>query len=208
MAEKTRSYSSIHSSPTPLSLLRPIPTYFPAGSSNSWVQSSPHSPPSSLKPPSSTIGGSASTSSATTTLTKLPSSWETRSLASNFNKQIRSIHCGSVMRGLHEPKQVDVSWEWRPLHTTTKTESLSPSHIPSIAIIKPRDGLLSSRRVIIPASWSSPCRRTDACVSTRLTGANQAPIVAHGVSRSFRAHHVDAALGLESDGMLRSHAWY
>ena len=46
------------------------------------------------------------------------------------------------------------------------------------------------------------------CVSTRLTGANQAPIVARGVSRSFRAHHIDATLGLDSDGMLRSHAWY
>ena len=46
------------------------------------------------------------------------------------------------------------------------------------------------------------------CVSTQLTGANQAPIVAHGVSRSFRACHIDAALGLDSDGMLRSRALY
>ena len=46
------------------------------------------------------------------------------------------------------------------------------------------------------------------CVSTRLTGANQAPIVARRVSRSFRVHHIDAALGLDSDGMLRSRAWY
>ena len=55
---------------------------------------------------------------------------------------------------------------------------------------------------LIPASQSSPHGRTDTCVSTRLTGANQAPIVAHGVSRSFRAHHIDAALGLDSDGMF------
>ena len=61
---------------------------------------------------------------------------------------------------------------------------------------------------MIPASWSSLRRKADACVSTRLTGANQAPIVACGVSRSFRAHHIDAALGLESDGMLRSRARY
>ena len=61
---------------------------------------------------------------------------------------------------------------------------------------------------LIPASRSSLRREADACVSTRLTGANQALIVARGVSRSFRAHHVDAALGLESDGMLRSRARY
>ena len=61
---------------------------------------------------------------------------------------------------------------------------------------------------LIPASWSSPHREADACVSTRLTGANQAPIVARGVSRSFRAHHIDAALGLDSDGMFRSRACY
>ena len=62
--------------------------------------------------------------------------------------------------------------------------------------------------VLTPASRSSLRREADACVSTRLTGANQAPIVARGVSRSFRAHHIDAALGLESDGMLRSRARY
>ena len=61
---------------------------------------------------------------------------------------------------------------------------------------------------MIPVSRSSLRREADACVSTRLTGANQAPIVARGVSRSFRAHHIDAALGLESDGMLRSRARY
>ena len=61
---------------------------------------------------------------------------------------------------------------------------------------------------LIPASRSSLRREADACVSTRLTGANQAPIVARGVSRSFRAHHIDATLGLESDGMFRSCAWY
>ena len=61
---------------------------------------------------------------------------------------------------------------------------------------------------LIPASRSSLRREADACVSTRLTGANQAPIVARGVSRSFRTHHIDAALGLESDGMLRSRARY
>ena len=61
---------------------------------------------------------------------------------------------------------------------------------------------------MIPASRSSLRREADACVSTRLTGASQAPIVARGVSRSFRAHHIDAALGLESDGMLRSRARY
>ena len=61
---------------------------------------------------------------------------------------------------------------------------------------------------MIPASRSSPRREADACVSTQPTGANQAPIVARGVSRSFRAHHVDAALGLDSDGMIRSCAWY
>ena len=71
-----------------------------------------------------------------------------------------------------------------------------------------RDGLSSSRRVMTPASRSSLRREADACVSTRLTGANQAPIVARGVSRSFRAHHVDGALGLESDGMLQSRALY
>ena len=59
-----------------------------------------------------------------------------------------------------------------------------------------------------PASQSSLHREADACVSTRLTGANQAPIVACGVSRSFRAHHIDAALGLDFDGMIQSHAWY
>ena len=61
---------------------------------------------------------------------------------------------------------------------------------------------------MIPASRSSLHRKADVCVSTQLTGANQAPIVAHRVSRSFRTHHVDAALGLDSDGMLRSRAWY
>ena len=61
---------------------------------------------------------------------------------------------------------------------------------------------------LIPASRSSLRREADVCVSTRLTGANQAPIVARGVSRSFRTHHIDAALGLESDGMLRSRARY
>ena len=61
---------------------------------------------------------------------------------------------------------------------------------------------------MIPASQSSLRRKADVCVSTRLTGANQAPIVARGVSRSFRAHHIDAALVLESDGMLRSRARY
>ena len=65
-----------------------------------------------------------------------------------------------------------------------------------------------SSHVLIPASWSRLRREADACVSTQLTGANQAPIVARGVDRSFRAHHIDAALGLESDGMLRSHARY
>ena len=62
--------------------------------------------------------------------------------------------------------------------------------------------------LLTPASRSSLRREADACVSTRLTGASQAPIVARGVSRSFRAHHIDAALGLESDGMLRSRARY
>ena len=66
----------------------------------------------------------------------------------------------------------------------------------------------ASDKKVIPASWSSLRREADTCVSTRLTGANQAPIVACVVSRSFRAHHVDAALGLESDGMLQSRAWY
>ena len=61
---------------------------------------------------------------------------------------------------------------------------------------------------VIPASRSSLRREADVCVSTRLTGANQAPIVARGVSRSFRVHHIEAALGLESDGMLRSRARY
>ena len=61
---------------------------------------------------------------------------------------------------------------------------------------------------VIPASRSSLRREADACVSIRLTGASQAPMVARGVSRSFRAHHIDAALGLESDGMLRSRARY
>ena len=61
---------------------------------------------------------------------------------------------------------------------------------------------------MIPASQSSPHGRTDACVSTRLTEANQAPIVAHRVSRSFRTHYIDAALGLDSDGMSHAHAWY
>ena len=68
--------------------------------------------------------------------------------------------------------------------------------------------IIESIYKMIPASQSSLQRKADACVSTRLTGANQAPIAACGVSRSFRAHHVDAALGLESDGMLRSRAWY
>ena len=45
---------------------------------------------------------------------------------------------------------------------------------------------------LIPASRLSLHREADACVSTRLTGANQAPIVACGVSRSFRMHHIDA----------------
>ena len=61
---------------------------------------------------------------------------------------------------------------------------------------------------VIPASRSSIRREADVCVSTQLTGANQAPIVARGVSRSFRAHHIDATLGLDSDGMLRSRACY
>ena len=61
---------------------------------------------------------------------------------------------------------------------------------------------------MILASRSSPRREADACVSTRLTGANQAPIIAHEVSRSFRVHHVDATLGLDSDGMIQSRAWY
>ena len=61
---------------------------------------------------------------------------------------------------------------------------------------------------VIPASRSSIRREADVCVSTQLTGANQAPIVARGVSRSFRAHHIDATLGLDSDGMLRSRARY
>ena len=61
---------------------------------------------------------------------------------------------------------------------------------------------------LTPASRLRLRREADACVSTRLTGANQAPIVARGVSRSFRAHHIDAALGLESDGMFPSRARY
>ena len=61
---------------------------------------------------------------------------------------------------------------------------------------------------MIPASRSSLHREADTCVSTQLTRANQAPIVARGVSRNFRVHHIDAALGLDSDGMLQSHAWY
>ena len=61
---------------------------------------------------------------------------------------------------------------------------------------------------VLPASRSSLRREADVCVSTRLTEANQAPIVARGVSRSFRTHHIDAALGLDSDGMLRSRTWY
>ena len=61
---------------------------------------------------------------------------------------------------------------------------------------------------MIPASQLSPHGRTDTCVSTWLTEANQAPIVARGVSRSFRMHHIDAALGLDSDGMLCTWAWY
>ena len=61
---------------------------------------------------------------------------------------------------------------------------------------------------MILASQSSLCREADMCVSTWLTGANQAPIVARGVSRSFRVHHIDAALGLDSDGMLQSRALY
>ena len=61
---------------------------------------------------------------------------------------------------------------------------------------------------MIPALRSSLRSEADTCVSTQLTGANQAPIVARGVSRSFRAHHIDAALGLDSDGMLQSRAWY
>ena len=75
---------------------------------------------------------------------------------------------------------------------------------------KPRtpQAVMAHQPVMIPASRSSLRRETDACVSTRLTGATQAPIVARGVSRSFRAHHIDAALGLESDGMLRSRARY
>ena len=70
------------------------------------------------------------------------------------------------------------------------------------------DTLHGNMDLLIPASRSSLRREADACVSTRLTGANQAPIVARGVSRSFRAHHIDAALGLESDGMFRSRAHY
>ena len=61
---------------------------------------------------------------------------------------------------------------------------------------------------MIPASRSSLRREADTCVSTWLTGASQAPIVARGVSRSFRVHHIDAALGLDSDGMFRSRAHY
>ena len=90
----------------------------------------------------------------------------------------------------------------------TKTGTPNPSHVPYTAVVKPRDGLLSSRRVMIPASRSSLRREADACVSTRLTGATQAPIAACRVSKSFRAHHVDAALGLDSDGLLQSRAWY
>ena len=71
-----------------------------------------------------------------------------------------------------------------------------------------RDITYVGLRELIPALQLSPHRRTDTCVSTRLTGANQAPIVARGVSRSFRTHHIDAALGLDSDGLLRSCAWY
>ena len=63
-------------------------------------------------------------------------------------------------------------------------------------------------RSVTPASRSSLRREADACVSTWLTGANQAPIVARRVSRSFRAHHIDAALGLDSDGLIRSRALY
>ena len=90
----------------------------------------------------------------------------------------------------------------------TRTETPNLSRVPFTAVVKPRDGLSSSRRVMILASESSPHRRTDTCVSTRLTRANQAPIVARRVSRSFSTHHIDAALGLDSDCMLRSHAWY
>ena len=90
----------------------------------------------------------------------------------------------------------------------TKTGTPNLSHDPFTIVVKPRDGLSSSRRVMTLASRSSLCREADACVSTRLTGANQAPIVARRVSRSFRAHHIDAALGLDSDGLLWSRALY
>jgi hypothetical protein len=62
---------------------------------------------------------------------------------------------------------------------------------------------------MIPASWSSTLRRTDARVSTRVTGPRvQAPFISQGVSSSVRAHHCDAALGLDSDGLDRSMALY
>ena len=66
----------------------------------------------------------------------------------------------------------------------------------------------NTMHLLILASRSNPYWRVDVCVSTQLTGANQAPIVACRVSRSFRVHHIDAALGLESDGMLCARAWY
>ena len=62
--------------------------------------------------------------------------------------------------------------------------------------------------LMILALQLKPIQWDDMHVSNRVTGFNQAPLVAHGVNRNFRAHHINAALGLNSNGLQQSHAWY
>lgn len=60
---------------------------------------------------------------------------------------------------------------------------------------------LHARAIQIDTGLAVEAHLDDVHVSNRVTSFNQAPSVAHGVSRSFRAHHINATLGLDFDGL-------
>jgi hypothetical protein len=63
--------------------------------------------------------------------------------------------------------------------------------------------------IVIPDLRLSSHVRTDVHVSMGVTGSIvQASSISRGVSSSVQAHHCDAVLGLDSDGIIRSQAWF
>ena len=111
-----------------------------------------------------------------------------------------TVYCYSIYFVANSMVLCDSTGSWNPLVTIINRETLRESVALSNSV-KARVGLSSSKRVMTLALRSRPTRWNDMHVSNRVTSFNQAPSVAHGVSRSFRAHHINATLGLDFDGL-------